>query len=166
MAADGRRRAASADDPDAIHREVRIAARPDVVFAFLTDPVKIARWSGTHAESDPRRGGVHRTVINCGHVTSGAYVEVVPNRTVVYTWGWVDSAPIPPGSTVVEVVLVPDGDGTVLRLAHTMLPAAARKGHGEVWDTICPGWPSRHQAAIPAPIPGRPGQCDGAVTRA
>ena len=121
-------------DPDAIRREVRIAAKPDAVFAFLTDPAKIARWSGTHAESDPRPGGVKRTVINPGHIMSGAYVEVVPNQTLVYTCGWVDSASIPPGSTMVELVLVTDGDGTLLRLAHAGLPVRARDGHGEVWD--------------------------------
>ncbi len=140
-------------DPDAIRREVRIAARPEVVFAFLTDPAKIARWSGTQAESDPRPGGAHRTVINPGHIMSGAFVEVVPNRTVVYTWGWVDSALIPPGSTVVELVLLPDGEGTVLRLAHAMLPASARDGHGEVWDHYLPRLAVAASGGDPGPDP-------------
>lgn len=123
---------------DAIRREVRIAAFPDTVFAFLTDPAKIARWKGTHAVSDPRPGGVYRAVINPGHIVSGEYVELVPNRKVVYTWGWVDSPQVPPGSSIVEIILVPDGDGTLLRLTHRHLPAAARKGHGEGWDHYLP----------------------------
>ena len=140
-------------DPDAIRREVRIAARPEVVFAFLTDPAKIARWSGTHAESDPRPGGAHRTVINSGHITSGTYVELVPNRTVVCAWGWVDSASIPPGSTIVEVELVPDGGGTLLRLAHAKLPATAREGHGEVWDHYLPRLAVAASGGDPGPDP-------------
>ena len=121
-------------DSEVVRREVRIAAAPETVFEFLTDATKRVRWAGTHAESDPRLGGAHRTVINPGHIVSGEYVEVLRHRRVVCTWGWIDSPAMPPGSTVVQFDLAPDGSGTVLRVAHAMLPEAAREGHGEVWD--------------------------------
>lgn len=123
---------------DPILREVRIAASPNTVFAFLTDPARIARWQGMRAAGVPRPGGAYRTVINPGHIVSGEYVELVPDRRVVYTWGWVDSEGIPPGSSVVEVTLVADAGGTRLTLTHRGLPAAARTGHGEVWDHYLP----------------------------
>lgn len=141
------------EDPQTVRREVRIAATPETVFAFLTDPAKIVRWAGTHAESDPRPGGAHRTVINPGHIVRGEYVEVKPNRRLVYTFGWADSPGIPPGSTVVEIVLVPDGDTTVLRLAHAMLPAHARTGHGEVWDHYLPRLAAAASGDDPDPDP-------------
>lgn len=124
-------------DGEALRREIRIAVAPDTVFAFLTDPAKLIRWAGTHAESDPRPGGVRRTTINHGHVVSGEYVDVTPHRRLVYTFGWVDSPRMPPGSSVVEIVLLPDGGGTALRLAHAA-PAADQEGHGEVWDHYLP----------------------------
>jgi uncharacterized protein YndB with AHSA1/START domain len=141
------------ENPEAIRREVRIAAQPETVFAFLTDPAKIARWTGTRAASDPRPGGAYRSVINPGHIASGEYVEVVPNRKVIYTWGWVDSPRMPPGSTVVEIVLAPDGDGTMLTLTHRKLPAAARKGHGEVWDHYLPRLARAASGDDPGPDP-------------
>ena len=119
--------------PEVVRREVRIAAPPETVFEFLTDAAKRIRWAGTQAESDPRLGGAHRTVINPGHIVSGEYVEVLPHRRVVCTWGWIDSPAMPPGSTIVQFDLAPDGSGTVLRVAPAMLPATARDGHAEVW---------------------------------
>jgi uncharacterized protein YndB with AHSA1/START domain len=138
---------------NAVRREVRIAAGPDTVFAFLTDPAKIARWAGTHAESDPRLGGPHRTVINPGHIVAGEYLEVVPGQRIVCTWGWVDSAAIPPGSTVVEIVLTPDGRETVVAITHAALPAQARDGHGEVWDHYLPRLALAASGGDPGPDP-------------
>lgn len=121
-----------------VRREVVIAGTPETVFSFLTDAAKMARWAGMQVESDPRPGGVHRTVINPGHIISGEYLEVVPSERIMCTWGWVSSLGMPPGSSTVEIVLAPDNRGTVLRLAHSKLPADAREGHGEVWDHYLP----------------------------
>jgi uncharacterized protein YndB with AHSA1/START domain len=53
---------------------------------------------------------------------SGAFVEVVENRRLVFTWGWEggDAAPypVPPGGSTVEIELTPEGTGTRLRLTH------------------------------------------------
>ena len=115
-----------------------IAATPETVFSFLTDATKMTRWAGIEAESDPRPGGVHRTIINPGHVITGEYLEVEPPAHIVCTWGWADSPRMPPGSTTVEIILSPDARGTVLRLTHAKLPADTRAGHGEVWDHYLP----------------------------
>src|SRR5690349_14190218 len=100
-----------------ITQEIRIAAHPETVFAFLTDPEKILRWKGKTAEVDPRPGGIYRVDITGRDVARGEYVEVVPHRRVVFTWGWEGAGnPVPPGSSTVEITLMPDGDGTILRL--------------------------------------------------
>lgn len=139
--------------PPAVRREAWIAAPPDVVFAFLTDPLRRIRWAGAQTESDPRPGGAHRTVINAGHVVSGAYVEVLPNRRLVCTWGWVDSPRIPPGSSAVEFDLAAEDGGTLLSVAHAGLPDAAREGHAEVWDHYLPRLATAAAGRDPGPDP-------------
>lgn len=119
---------------EVIEREVRIAARPETVFAFLTEPARMVKWMGAMAVLEPRPGGTYRVVINDRDIAGGRYVEVVPNHRVVFTWGWeAPGHPVPPGSTTVEVTLTPDRDGTILRLVHRGLPAAARDIHNQGW---------------------------------
>jgi uncharacterized protein YndB with AHSA1/START domain len=121
-------------DSATITQEIRIAAHPETVFAFLTDPDKILRWKGKSATVDPRPGGIYRVDVDGRHIARGEYVEVVPNRRVVFTWGWEDEGnPVPPGSSTVEITLVPDGDGTILRLVHRGLPEGAREPHAQGW---------------------------------
>ncbi len=123
------------DDASWIIREIRIAASPEIVFPFFTDPTKIVRWKGKQATLDPRPGGIYRVDVTGKHIARGAYVEVVPNRRVVFTWGWEgEENAVPPGSSTVEVTLIPDGDGTIVRLVHRDLPREAREPHTHGWE--------------------------------
>jgi uncharacterized protein YndB with AHSA1/START domain len=120
-----------------LEHEIRIEASPETVFAFFTDPVKMVRWMGNEATLDPRPGGVFQVafVREIGEVAArGEFVEVVPFERIVFTWG-IDAEPfgVPPGTTRVEVSLVPDGGGTIVRLAHTQLPGAAVEFHSAGW---------------------------------
>ena len=122
-----------------IEREVRIAAPPETVFGFWTDPARMARWMGRDIRLDPRPGGEFRIDYNGSDIASGQFVEVDPPSRIVLTWGW--EAPgdaTPPGASTVEVDLVPDGDGTILRLRHSGLVAGAVSGHAEGWDSFLP----------------------------
>ena len=125
---------------DAVEREVRIAARPETVFEFFTDPEKMIRWKGRRAELDARPGGVYRVEINDQAVALGEYVEVDPPGRIVFTWGWEGQESgqgehaVPPGSSRVEITLEPHGDGTLVRLRHLDLPAESREIHGQGWD--------------------------------
>jgi uncharacterized protein YndB with AHSA1/START domain len=125
---------------DAVEREVRIAARPETVFEFFTDPEKMIRWKGRRAELDPRPGGVYRVEINEQAVALGEYVEVDPPGRIVFTWGWEGQESgrgehaVPPGSSRVEITLEPHGDGTLVRLRHLDLPPQSREIHGQGWD--------------------------------
>ena len=86
------------DESEPLEKEVRIAARPETIFSFLTDPEKMTRWKGKRAFLDPRPGGIYRVDINGRNIARGEYVEVVPYSRVVFTWGWEgDSSPLPPG---------------------------------------------------------------------
>jgi len=118
-----------------VEREVRIAARPEIVF---TDPEQMLKWQGVEVELDPRPGGIYRVQVNTlGHTTVGRFVEVVPHSRIVFTWGWdLPLYPVPAGSSTVEITLRPDGPGTLLHLRHSGLPdiPAITESHGEGWS--------------------------------
>ena len=126
-------------DLDVIERVIDIAASPETVFALLTDPEQYVRWKGQTARLDVQPRGVFEVGFADGAQVRGEYVEVVPNRRVVFTWGW-DSpdAVVRPGGSTVEIDLEPRGNGTRLRLVHRGLPATERASHTEGWDHFLP----------------------------
>ena len=115
--------------------ERRIAASPATVFSFFSDPERWLRWQGVEAAIEPRPGGVFRMNVRGDGFASGRFTEVVPGRRIVFTWGWErPELGVPPGSTTVEVDLLPDGEGTILRLTHRNLPGGALDSHRWGWD--------------------------------
>jgi uncharacterized protein YndB with AHSA1/START domain len=127
-------------DAEAVVQEIRIDARPETVFSFLVDPEKLLYWKGTACQLDPRPGGIYRCVVNPKNTARGEFVEVVPHRRVVITWGWEEpDHNLAPGASRVEFDLEPDGDGTLLRLTHSGLPTAAqREQHFAGWSHFLP----------------------------
>ena len=126
-------------DTKAIEKVITIAARPETVFRLLTDPNEYVRWKGKLAHFEPRAGGDFRVDFPEDKGTvDGEFVEVVPNRRVVFTWGWQGSPIVPPGSSTVEIDLEPVGEGTRLRLVHRDLPEGALASHAEGWDYFLP----------------------------
>ena len=132
-----------AADPTAttVEREVRIAARPETVFPYFTDPDRMRRWMGRTITLDPGPGGAMRIDYNGEDIVSGAFVEVDPPRRVVFTWGWEAAGdPVPPGASTVEVDLTPldDGTATLVRLVHRDLAPESVEGHAIGWDQFLP----------------------------
>jgi len=128
------------DVVEPIVREIHIRATPETVFEFFTDARRLTRWLASEATLDPRPGGVchqeHAREDGSGgsYHMRGEFVEVSPPERVVFTWGFTDpDVGVPPGSSVVDVTLTPDGGGTRLRLEHRDLPAAAIDSHADGW---------------------------------
>jgi uncharacterized protein YndB with AHSA1/START domain len=122
-----------------IEREIQIEASPDTVFAYFVDPAKVVRWMGTTATLEPTPGGAFRIDYNGKDIARGTYLEVDPPRRIVFTWGWeMPGDPVPPGASTVEVTLTPSGEGTIVRLHHSGLPAESVDGHAEGWDYFLP----------------------------
>jgi uncharacterized protein YndB with AHSA1/START domain len=120
---------------DAVVCEIEVRARAAQVFAMFTDPALLVRWIGIRALLEPRPGGAFRFELVPGEFCSGRYVEVVPERRVVFTWGWESGAlPVAPGSTTVEVDIEERDGVTRVRLTHRGLHAAMRGMHAEGWD--------------------------------
>jgi uncharacterized protein YndB with AHSA1/START domain len=133
------------------HRELRIEASPEIVFSHFTDPVRMARWMGIEHKLDPVAGGLFRVDINGRDVAVGEFVEVDPPRRVVFTWGWQESTALPPGSTTIEVDLVPDGYATVLQFTHRGLPPGPAELHAVGWDHFLPRLATAASGGDPGP---------------
>ena len=122
-----------------VQREIAIDASPTTVWEFLVDEAKAIRWMGLSASLDARPGGLYLVEVIPGHTARGEFVEVDPPHRLVFTWGWDPSGEepnlVPPGSSTVEVELLPDGDGTKLLFTHRDLPSqASAESHGHGWD--------------------------------
>jgi uncharacterized protein YndB with AHSA1/START domain len=117
-----------------VRRETRITAPPAAVFALLTDPENILRWMGTEAQVEPEPGGLYLVNVTGARFARGAFREVVPVHRLAYSFGWDGSKEVPPGSSLVEIDLIEQPGGTLLRLTHTGLPNAEQcAGHAEGW---------------------------------
>jgi uncharacterized protein YndB with AHSA1/START domain len=105
--------------------EVTIAAPIEVVWAHLTTAEGLVRWIGPEATAEPAPGGALRWTHQNGATVVGRFVEVVPHRRLVFTYGWEDGRMgVPPGSTTVEVDLVERDRG---------LPAGTVEDHQRGW---------------------------------
>ena len=116
-----------------ISTSVRIAAPPEVVFPYFTDPKLMVTWIGEHADLDARPGGTFALDF-ADTAARGSYVAVEPPHRVVFTWGIPEDATLPPGSSTVEVVFVAEGGDTIVNLTHRDLPPAREPSHREGWE--------------------------------
>ena len=114
---------------------IRIEARPDDDLPLFHRSGAHVRVDGHHGRCRPPTGRAVPRRRERDRFAVGEYVEIVPDERVVWTWGWEGDAGVPPGSSTVEITLVPDGDATLVRLRHSGLPDAdAEKQHRHGWE--------------------------------
>ena len=135
-----------------VEEEIFIAASPETVFGFFVEPAFMARWLGQHHTLDPRPGGIFRVEVSAGKFAHGTYAEVIPHHRFAFTWGWEGRDDLPPGHSLVEIELVPEGGGTLLRLRHRGLPKTAEapftpEDHRKQWATYLARL--QHECAVP-----------------
>ena len=131
----------------------RIAASPATIFSFFMDADRWTSWQGVGGEIDPRPGGAFRIRMAGAQVASGRFVEVVPNRRIVFTWGWEgEASPVPPGSTTVVIELEPNETGTTLTLTHRALePPPVAEHHRQGWEQYLGRLAIRAEGGDPGP---------------
>lgn len=95
---------------------IHIDAKPETVFAFLTEQDKAAQWFGEIVNIDGRIGGIFHVGNRTGLAVSGKFVEVVPYSKVVFTWGEVEG--LVDAESTVEIKLSPEAGGTRVTLRH------------------------------------------------
>lgn len=119
-----------------VEQQLRIEARPDLVWTFWTDPARMSEWWGVSADAVTAVGGAFAVRMENGSVMAGEYTALDRPHRVAFTFGWEGGelgAVVPPGSTRVEVTLDPDGDATILTLRHFDLPATMAGPHHDGW---------------------------------
>jgi uncharacterized protein YndB with AHSA1/START domain len=117
---------------DEVRLEIQIDASPETVFAFLTEPARMKAWFADVVDADSRPGGIFRATGPLGASIEGTYLEIVPSRKVVFTWGGMEG--LAPGASTVEFHVEPHGAGTLLRLRHHGLPKAKIEPHRHSWS--------------------------------
>ena len=114
-----------------VTRDILINASPETVYSYLTEEEKMKEWFGEVVESVARPGGKFLVGKLDGTECRGEYVEVIPNKKVVFTWGGIED--LPPGDSKVEIILKADGQATHLTLRHyniRLKPSADSFGQG------------------------------------
>jgi uncharacterized protein YndB with AHSA1/START domain len=125
----------AATDTTVYQRTLSIDASPETVWDFLVDPDKATRWMGMDCTFETNPGGIYLCQVIPGNTARGEFVELDRPNRLVFTWGWDGNDENPPGSSVVEIELASDGDGTNLHFAHRDLPSAKSvESHSHGWD--------------------------------
>ena len=129
------------DDVLVIERVYR--ASQERLYQAWTDPTAVAAWFGPEgmttevSELRAQPGGAYAMVMRSDesgeeHHLSGEFIELTPPSRVLMTWKWKAAEQ----STLVEVVLSPHADGTLLRLTHSKFPSAdVRDNHEKGWTS-------------------------------
>lgn len=117
-----------------VDRRLFIDAPPARVYELLTDAECLIEWMAPIVRTDPRVDGEVTWTHHNGDSVIGCYVELVPARRVVFTYGWDrPDVEVPPGSTTVEIDLRPERGGTMLHLVHRGLSDPMADAHSGGW---------------------------------
>lgn len=120
----------------------RLDAPPALVFAAWTEPERMMKWWATRdavtlrAEADLRVGGRFRVVFQTpdgeSHDVSGTYLEIIPERKLVFTWAWITT---PERQSQVTLTFKDEGGKTLLTLTHEkFFDEEARDNHRRGWS--------------------------------
>jgi uncharacterized protein YndB with AHSA1/START domain len=141
-------------DGEVIEVSMHVAAQPETVFPYFTDPSRYVLWMGSGAWLEPVPGGCYRVHIRDGIEALGEFVEIDPPHRLVFTWGWTHDHTVPPGATRVVVTLAAENGGTRVTLRHYDLPdGAQRDHHRKGWDFYLGRLGVRLRGEDPGPDP-------------
>jgi uncharacterized protein YndB with AHSA1/START domain len=126
---------------DAVVIERTLDAPVSRVWKALTDVDQMRQWYFDLKDFTPQVGFEFEFVVE--HEGNSYHhlckiTEVVPQKKIAYTWRYKDE----PGDSLVTFEMVPDGNGTRLRLTHTGIEtfpktqAFARKNFEAGWTAI------------------------------
>ena len=141
-------------EPKDLEVSLHIAAEPETVFPYFTDPARYVQWMGSQAELEPVPGGSYRVWMRDGVEAVGDVPRdrsAAPDRVHL---GMDPDPPSPPGSTRVVVTLEPEAGGTRLVLRHHNLPDdGERRHHTAGWQLYLDRLAVRLAGGDPGPDP-------------
>ena len=152
----------------AVEVSVHVAATPEDVFRYFTDPARYVQWMGSEATLEPVPGGTYRVRMPDGFRAAGTFLQIDSPHRLAFTWGFADADaaqrskheqaeessgnPMPAGSTRVTVTLDAADGGTRLRCGTTTCPTTSyATGTASPGRPTSPGWSSGPRAATPVP---------------
>lgn len=110
---------------------IDIAASPETVFRFLSDAALFKQWMGAGALLSAAEVTVRYPN---GNAVRGTLRESVPNRRIVFGWGYEDGKHgLLPDATTVTIELEKTASGTRVTLRHAGLDAAQQSEHRQGW---------------------------------
>jgi uncharacterized protein YndB with AHSA1/START domain len=137
-----------------VERRLFIDAPPARVYELLTNADLLAEWMAPVVRADARPGGALMWTHVNGDSVVGEFVELVPDRRVVFTYGWDrEDAGVPPGSTIVEIDLRPLRGGTELHLVHRGLAGPMADAHDGGWANYLGRLGAMAEGGDPGPDP-------------
>jgi len=112
-----------------------------LVWKAWTEPARMMAWWATkdaktiRAEADVRVGGRFRVAFTTPdgetHDVSGAYLDVVPEEKLVFTWAWITT---PERQSQVTLTFKDAGEETLFTLHHELFfDETARDNHRAGW---------------------------------
>jgi uncharacterized protein YndB with AHSA1/START domain len=137
-----------------IDKTIFIDAAPEHVYELLIEAEALTEWMAPQAQSDPRPGGELTWTHQTGDSVVGSFIELVPARRVVFSFGWDrPDVEVPAGSTVVEIDLTPHRGGTFLRLVHRGLEGPMADAHNGGWTNYLSRLAALAEGRDPGPDP-------------
>jgi uncharacterized protein YndB with AHSA1/START domain len=137
-----------------IDKTIFIDAAPEHVYELLIEAESLMEWMAPQARSDPRPGGELTWTHQAGDSVVGRFIDLVPARRVVFSFGWDrPDVEVPAGSTVVEIDLTPQRGGTVLRLVHRGLAGPMADAHDGGWNNYLSRLAALAEGRDPGPDP-------------
>jgi uncharacterized protein YndB with AHSA1/START domain len=152
-------------EPSEVEVTRRVAATPETVFPYFTEPARHVQWMGTTATLEPKPGGAYRLRMGDGFGVDGEYLELAPPHRVIIAWGWAPGSgrhskhgpqpddAVPAGSTRVAVTVEPDAGGSRVTLRHLDLPESMLDGHRVAWNVYLDRLGVRLAGDDPGPDP-------------
>ena len=111
--------------PDAIEKEILIAAPVETVYRVITEPAQISQWFSDAAELDPAPGGEGRLTFEDRATSQRMAVRLRvqaadPPHRFSFRWDYPDGAqPHEGNAPLVEFTLAAEGAGTRLRVTES-----------------------------------------------
>jgi uncharacterized protein YndB with AHSA1/START domain len=119
--------------PHHLDRTLVVEAPQATVFRYFTDSARWAAWWGEGSTIDARPGGRVFIRYPNGIEAAGEVVEIEAPSRIVFTFGYLNGKPFPPGASLVTIRLESAPRGTRLVLLHQFAEAAARDEHVQGW---------------------------------
>jgi activator of HSP90 ATPase len=115
---------------ESIHLEILLPVSPRELFRAWLDSVEHHGFTGEAAQIDPHKGGAFTA--GSGYI-SGKTLEMERPRRILQSWRCSDFGESDPDSQL-ELLFVPEGNGTRLLLNHTNLPDNLREDLESGWQ--------------------------------